>query len=131
MNKDDDMRSITTFNQVIGSKTFTIAVPVTRVCRLIDRVDNLIESGKLDKAKEIIAPFVLNKRQQKKLAANDEPVVQKPLAKGAVKELALTAITKLAKEQMDRPAIITAIQKQFNLSYANARYYVVNVAKIS
>jgi hypothetical protein len=131
MNKDDNMRS-TTFNQVIGSKTFTIAVPVTRVDKLIARVDNLIDLGKLDKAKEVLAPFILNKRQQKKIAANDQPqTVAPPLAKGAIKQQALALISKLDKEKMDRPTIITTIQKELNLSYANARYYVVNVAKIA
>lgn len=121
------MANITTFNQVIGSETLRVSIPVTRVETIIDRVDALIESGKLTKARRVIEPFLVGENVGK---PSQQLVAQTAPSKGAKKEAALALIAKLQADGKDRKDIIVVVQNQLEMTYANARHYVVNVAKI-
>ena len=120
------MAQVSTFNQIVGSETLRVAIPVTRLEKLIDRVDILIENGNTFKARQILTPFVIN----------DKPVKAKKgskimtVAKGAKKEAALALIAKLQSYEVERTKIIAQLQHDLQMTYANARHYVVNVAKI-
>lgn len=117
--------NMTTFNQIIGNETIRVSIPETRVERIIDKVDLLIDEGKLKKARAILDPFIAgNDVERTKVAA---PVNN---AKGAKKEAALTLITELIVMGHDRKAIINKVAADLDMTYANARHYVVNVAKV-
>lgn len=125
------MAKLATFNQVVGSETLRIAIPVTRIDKLMDRVDILIENGNTNKARQVLTPFIINdkpikKAKQKKVKTVSEPTEKK----GAKKEAALTLINKLQEYGRNRSQIIEQVQHDLQMSYANARHYVVNVAKI-
>lgn len=122
------MANVTTFNQVIGSETLRVTIPVTRVETIIDRVDTLIEAGKLVKARRVIEPFLVGENVGK--SPVQQLIAQTAPAKGAKKEAALALIAKLRAEGKDRKDIIVSVQNELQMTYANARHYVVNVAKI-
>ena len=123
------MAQVATFNQVVGSETLRIAVPVTRIEKLIDRVDALIENGKTSKARQILTPFIINEKPARK--AKEKKVKVMATGKGAKKEAALELIAKLQKYGVDRSKMIAQLSHDLGMSYANARHYVVNVAKIA
>lgn len=123
------MAQVSTFNQVVGSETLRIAVPVTRIEKLIDRVDALIENGNTFKARQILTPFIVNDKPARK--ATKKKVKAMTTSKGAKKEAALELISKLQKYGVDRSKMIAQLSHDLNMSYANARHYVVNVAKIA
>lgn len=123
------MAQVTTFNQVVGSETLRIAVPVTRIEKLIDRVDALIENGKTSKARQILTPFIINEKPARK--AKEKKVKVMATGKGAKKEAALELIAKLQKYGVERSKMIAQLSHDLDMSYANARHYVVNVAKIA
>jgi len=52
------------------------------------------------------------------------------VTKGAKKEQALTLIAKLVELGQERSKIIAQLQHDLQMTYANARHYVVNVAKV-
>jgi hypothetical protein len=118
------MAKLATFNQVVGKETLRVAIPETRIDKLIDRVDLLIESGDVKKARKILTPFIVTQSKTKKVKTVTEST------KGAKKEAALTLINKLKEFGRDRSQIIAQVQHDLQMSYANARHYVVNVAKI-
>lgn len=121
------MAQLTTFNQQIGSKTVRLAVPVTRVTKVIDKFDMLIDEGKIKQAEKVIAPFIIVDKKTKKVKKVTEPTEKK----GAKKEAALSLITKLQEYGRNRSQIIEQLQHDLQMSYANARHYVVNVAKVA
>lgn len=89
----------TTFKQIVGKETLTITVPVTRVERILGRVDDLIEAGKIKRAKNILAPFVVatpsKTKQQSNLSADE--IVEKYRARGrseVVKQLVAAGATR-------------------------------------
>lgn len=123
------MAQVATFNQVVGSETLRIAVPVTRIEKLIDRVDALIENGKTSKARQILTPFIINEKPARK--AKEKKVKVMATGKGAKKEAALELIAKLQKYGVERSKMIAQLSHDLDMSYANARHYVVNVAKIA
>lgn len=123
------MAQVTTFNQVVGSETLRIAVPVTRIEKLIDRVDALIENGNTSKARKILTPFIINEKPARK--AKEKKVNVMATGKGAKKEAALELIAKLQKYGVERSKMIAQLSHDLDMSYANARHYVVNVAKIA
>ena len=123
------MAQVATFNQVVGSETLRIAIPVTRIEKLIDRVDNLIENGNLSKARQILTPFIVNEKPARK--AKEKKVKVMATGKGAKKEAALELIAKLQKYGVERSKMIAQLSHDLDMSYANARHYVVNVAKIA
>ena len=123
------MAQVATFNQVVGSETLRIAIPVTRIEKLIDRVDNLIENGNLSKARQILTPFIVNEKPIRK--AKEKKVKVMATGKGAKKEAALELIAKLQKYGVERSKMIAQLSHDLDMSYANARHYVVNVAKIA
>lgn len=123
------MAQVTTFNQVVGSETLRIAVPVTRIEKLIDRVDALIENGNTSKARQILTPFIINEKPARK--AKEKKVKVMATGKGAKKEAALELIAKLQKYGVERSKMIAQLSHDLDMSYANARHYVVNVAKIA
>lgn len=123
------MAQVATFNQVVGSETLRIAVPVTRIEKLIDRVDALIENGKTSKARQILTPFIINEKPARK--AKEKKVNVMATGKGAKKEAALELIAKLQKYGVERSKMIAQLSHDLDMSYANARHYVVNVAKIA
>lgn len=117
------MAATTTFNQIVGSETLRIAVPVTRIDKLMDRVDAMIEDGKLAKARKALEPFILT--QPKGIKKGEIKVAM--AAKGTnKKDAALKIIT--GNEGLDRAALIKKIQTDLDCTYANARYYVVTIA---
>lgn len=120
------MAQVTTFNQVVGSETIRVAIPVTRLEKLLDRVDILIENGNTTKARQVLTPFIINEKPKK---VKKEAKIMST-AKGAKKEAALALITKLQGYGVERSKIIAQLQHDLQMSYANARHYVVNVAKI-
>lgn len=124
------MAKLATFNQVVGSETLRVAIPVTRIDKLIDRVDILIENGNTGKARQILTPFIINDKPAKKAKQKKVKTVTESNTKGAKKEAALTLISKLKEFGRDRSQIIAQVQHDLQMSYANARHYVVNVAKI-
>lgn len=123
------MAQVATFNQVVGSETLRIAIPITRLEKLIDRVDVLIENGNTSKARQILTPFIVNEKPARK--AKEKKVKTMENGKGAKKEAALTLIAKLKDLGVERSKIIAQLSHDLNMSYANARHYVVNVAKIA
>lgn len=120
------MAKVATFNQVVGSETLQVAIPVTRLEKLIDRVDILIENGNTNKARQILTPFVVDQKRIKKIKKGSKSMS----AKGAKKEAALELIAKLQGYGVERSKIIAQLQYDLQMTYANARHYVVNVAKI-
>lgn len=123
------MAQITTFNQVVGSETLRIAVPVTRIDKLMDRVDTLIENGNTFKARQILTPYIINEKPVRK--AKQKKVKVMATGKGVKKEAALELIAKLQKYGVERSKMIAQLSHDLDMSYANARHYVVNVAKIA
>ena len=117
------MATVTTFNQVVGSETLRIAIPVTRIDKLMDRVDLLIEEGKLKKARQILTPFIVTKPKGIKKGEIKLVLASKGTNK---KDDALHIIA--TNEGLDRAALIKKIQADLDCTYANARYYVVNIA---
>ena len=120
------MAAVATFNQQIGNKTVRIAVPVTRVTKVIDKFDMLIDEGKIKQAEKVIAPFIIVDAKVKKV----KTVTETTASKGAKKEAALTLIAKLVELGQERSKIIAQLQHDLQMTYANARHYVVNVAKV-
>ena len=118
-----------TFNQVIGNKTVQVQIPVTRITKLIDKVDDLIDAGKIKQAEKLLTPFIMKPMKGFK---KGELIIMTgdTLAKGAKKEAALTLIAKLVELGQERSKIIAQLQHDLQMTYANARHYVVNVAKV-
>jgi hypothetical protein len=121
------MSKTATFNQVIGSKSLKVSIPVTRLEKLIDRVDFLLENGNNVKALQILKPFLVDTKQIKQMKKGSKIMTN---TKGAKKEAALALIAKLQGYGVERSKIIAQLQHDLQMSYANARHYVVNVAKI-
>ena len=121
------MAQVATFNQVCGSETLHVAIPVTRLEKLIDRVDFLVENGNTRKARQILTPFIVDQKRTKKIKKETKIM---STAKGAKKEAALELIAKLQGYGVERSKIIAQLQHDLEMTYANARHYVVNVAKI-
>ena len=118
------MSALSTFNQVCGSETLRVAIPMTRIDKLIERVDILIEAGKIAKARKILTPYIVvaDKTEKAKPAASE--------GKGAKKQAALALIQKLVAQGEDRSKIMEKLRTDLQMTYANARHYVVNVAKV-
>lgn len=116
------MSVVATFNQVCGSETLRVAIPMTRIDKLIERVDVLIEAGNTYKARKILTPYIV---------ATDKTENVKPAeGKGAKKQAALALIQKLVVLGEDRSKIMEKLRTDLQMTYANARHYVVNVAKV-
>lgn len=123
------MAATTTFNQVIGSKTVKVQIPVTRITKLIDKVDDLLDAGKIKQAEKLLTPFIMKPVKGFK---KGELIIMTSgnVTKGAKKEQALTLIAKLVELGQERSKIIAQLQHDLQMTYANARHYVVNVAKV-
>jgi len=123
------MAATATFNQVLGDKTVQVQIPVTRITKLIDKVDDLIDAGKIKQAEKLLTPFIMKPMKGFK---KGELIIMTgdTLAKGAKKEQALTLIAKLVELGQERSKIIAQLQHDLQMTYANARHYVVNVAKV-
>lgn len=121
------MSDLVNFTQFINGKAHKIAVPHSKVERLANKVDKHNEAGHFKKSEAAIKPY---------LSAGDAKVTSKPARapelakKGGKKEAALGLITKLSKMDRTRSQIIAQVQHDMEMSYANARHYVVNVANI-
>lgn len=124
------MAQVTTFNQAVGKEYIRIAVPVTRVTKIMDKVDLLIDEGKLKQAMKVLKPFVVVEKKTRKIKEKTVTAVTTTAQKGAKKEAALALIAKLKEHGRDRSQIIAQMQHDLQMSYANARHYVVNVAKL-
>lgn len=111
------------FDQVVGSETLRVAIPVTRIDTIIDRVDILIENGNTFKARQILTPFIINPTKGIKKGEIKLALASKGTSK---KDDALHIIA--TNEGFDRAALIKKIQTDLDCTYANARYYVVNIA---
>lgn len=109
------MANETTFNQVIGTETIRVSVPVTRVETILDRVDKLVEAGKLVQARRVIEPFMVGENVGK--SPVQQLIAQTAPAKGAKKEAALTLIAKLRAEGKDRKEIIASVQNELQMTY--------------
>lgn len=99
----------TTFNQVIGDQTFTITVPVKRVEKLVDRIDNLRWLGREAKAIQLLKPFI-----------------GAPEIKTEIKPMNINttdAITDRANKARDlgRYQVIKMLQNDFGVTYQKAR----------
>ena len=123
------MATTATFNQVLGNKTVQVQIPVTRITKLIDKVDDLIDAGKIKQAEKLLTPFIMKPMKGFK---KDELIIMNSsnFTKGAKKEQALTLIAKLVELGQERSKIIAQLQHDLQMTYANARHYVVNVAKV-
>ena len=123
------MAVTTTFNQVIGNKTVKVQIPVTRITKLIDKVDDLLDAGKIKQAEKLLTPFIMKPVKGFK---KGELIIMTSgnVTKGAKKEQALTLIAKLVELGQERSKIIAQLQHDLQMTYANARHYVVNVAKV-
>ena len=123
------MAATTTFNQVIGNKTVKVQIPVTRITKLIDKVDDLLDAGKVKQAEKLLTPFIMKPMKGFK---KGELIIMTSgnVSKGAKKEQALTLIAKLVELGQERSKIIAQLQHDLQMTYANARHYVVNVAKV-
>jgi hypothetical protein len=123
------MAATTTFNQVIGNKTVKVQIPVTRITKLIDKVDDLLDAGKIKQAEKLLTPFIMKPVKGFK---KGELIIMTSgnVSKGAKKEQALTLIAKLVELGQERSKIIAQLQHDLQMTYANARHYVVNVAKV-
>jgi hypothetical protein len=123
------MAATTTFNQVIGNKTVKVQIPVTRITKLIDKVDDLLDAGKIKQAEKLLTPFIMKPVKGFK---KGELIIMTSgnVTKGAKKEQALTLIAKLVELGQERSKIIAQLQHDLQMTYANARHYVVNVAKV-
>jgi hypothetical protein len=123
------MAATTTFNQVIGNKTVKVQIPVTRITKLIDKVDDLLDAGKIKQAEKLLTPFIMKPMKGFK---KGELIIMTSgnVTKGAKKEQALTLIAKLVELGQERSKIIAQLQHDLQMTYANARHYVVNVAKV-
>ena len=123
------MAATATFNQVLGDKTVQVQIPVTRITKLVDKVDGLIDAGKIKQAEKLLTPFIMKPMKGFK---KGELIIMTgdTLAKGAKKEQALTLIAKLVELGQERSKIIAQLQHDLQMTYANARHYVVNVAKV-
>ena len=123
------MAATTTFNQVIGNKTVKVQIPVTRITKLIDKVDDLLDAGKIKQAEKLLTPFIMKPMKGFK---KGELIIMTSgnVSKGAKKEQALTLIAKLVELGQERSKIIAQLQHDLQMTYANARHYVVNVAKV-
>ena len=125
------MAQVTTFNQAVGKEYLRIAVPVTRVTKIMDKVDLLIDEGKLKQAMKVLQPFVIVEKKTRKIKEKTvSAVAVASTQKGAKKEAALALIAKLKEHGRDRSKIIAQLQHDLQMSYANARHYVVNVSKL-
>jgi hypothetical protein len=122
------MAATTTFNQVID---------------LIDQLRNtsdgnlnldslvandLIDAGKIKQAEKLLIPFIM--KPIKGFKKGELIMNSCTVSKGAKKEQALTLIAKLVELGQERPKIIAQLQHDLQMTYANARHYVVNVAKV-
>lgn len=123
------MAATATFNQVIGNKTVQVQIPVTRITKLIDKVDGLLDAGKIKQAEKLLTPFIMKPMKGFK---KGELIIMTggTISKGAKKEQALTLIAKLVELGQERSKIIAQLQHDLQMTYANARHYVVNVAKV-
>ena len=123
------MAATATFKQVLGDKTVQVQIPVTRITKLIDKVDDLIDAGKIKQAEKLLTPFIMKPMKGFK---KGELIIMTgdTLTKGAKKEAALTLIAKLVELGQERSKIIAQLQHDLQMTYANARHYVVNVAKV-
>jgi hypothetical protein len=123
------MATTATFNQVLGNKTVQVQIPVTRITKLIDKVDDLIDAGKIKQAEKLLTPFIMKPTKGFK---KGELIIMNSsnFTKGAKKEQALTLIAKLVDLGQERSKIIAQLQHDLQMTYANARHYVVNVAKV-
>lgn len=123
------MAATATFNQVIGNKTVQVQIPVTRITKLIDKVDDLIDAGKIKQAEKLLTPFIM--KPMKGLKKGELIIMNSGnFTKGAKKEQALELIAKLVELGQERSKIIAQLQHDLQMTYANARHYVVNVAKV-
>ena len=106
----------TTFTQVVGPERLVVSIPVTRLDRVIDKVDALIEQGKIQKARTILTPFVIN---------GDEKPATKPKVAAKPVDKRSAAMQIIADHgTLDRTALIKMIQTDLDCTYANAYYYV-------
>jgi hypothetical protein len=123
------MATTATFNQVLGNKTVQVQIPVTRITKLIDKVDDLIDAGKIKQAEKLLTPFIMKPTKGVK---KGELIIMNSsnFTKGAKKEQALELIAKLVELGQERSKIIAQLQHDLQMTYANARHYVVNVAKV-
>jgi hypothetical protein len=123
------MATTATFNQVLGNKTVQVQIPVTRITKLIDKVDDLIDAGKIKQAEKLLTPFIMKPMKGFK---KGELIIMNSsnFTKGAKKEQALELIAKLVELGQERSKIIAQLQHDLQMTYANARHYVVNVAKV-
>ena len=123
------MVAVATFNQVLGNKTVQVQIPVTRITKLIDKVDDLIDAGKIKQAEKLLTPFIMKPMKGFK---KGELIIMNSsnFTKGAKKEQALELIAKLVELGQERSKIIAQLQHDLQMTYANARHYVVNVAKV-
>lgn len=103
----------TTFNQVIREQVFTITVPVSKVEKLIDRVDFLLEQAKPRcdaKAIQLLKPFVGAPKVEKE--------VKQVSSKAAPNEMVELATR---NRNLGRYNVIKMIQAEFGASYQKAR----------
>lgn len=106
------MTTTTTFNQVIREQVFTITVPVTKVEKLINRVDFLLEQGKPRcdmKAIQLVKQYVGAPE------VKEAPKVAAPKGTDAMVERADKA------RSLGRYNVIKMLQADFGISYQKAR----------
>lgn len=73
------------FKQVIQSDVFVVSIPQKRIESIINRVDTAIEKRRFKKARQIIAPFILNEGAlvaEKPVALSADQIVEKYRSQG-------------------------------------------------
>lgn len=109
-------QTTTSFYQVIGDKRYQLTMPQTRVSKLLDRVDKLIEKGQFDKATDAITPFITHETADRKPRATTEKSSED-------RRQAIMDVLEQNRDMSDAE-IIKRLREEFGMSYPNARYYV-------
>lgn len=100
----------TTFTQVIGDRKFVLTVPMSRVEKLVDKVDFLIESGFNDKAVRLVSAYAVNRQADNTPPKVDNvgAIIQK--MKGSTKSEVVRA---LVAAGITKPAAYYHVRKHF------------------
>jgi hypothetical protein len=113
------MMDTTTFQQVIGYRSYKIRVPVGRVSSVMDRIDDLMEAKNYDKALKALKPFIITDVEGSVTKAKR---VAKRASNRTEKGIAVQAVIEKYRA-MGRATVLQKLQEECNITYANAYYY--------
>lgn len=106
----------TTFRQYLGDIGYWVEVPLGRVEGLLEKIDKLTDMGFHKKAFQLLEKYIVADRKAEDVTI---PVLPKKDRKVLIAEF-------LAERKGTPQAeLISLLRTAFDLSYSNARYYVV------